>query len=202
MGRVCFNNSSPNESLEGALGGIPLDASNTYSPPCMGGHIESQHPRNKERLACACQMSLYNFAGLTSDAYHGGPYGVQTLSERFIHNCGYLSFSNTLTAKMSLFATMKSNRFIGRCYNYGKPHDLTPRVHPSNRVSKRAFRYFQSFARWRPMTPLSSTISSKNSPPSICSRSCHLTQSILNPTLRGSSSLAWVLNATWSVQWP
>ncbi len=87
-GCVCLDNSSPNDSMEGALGGIPFDASNTSSPPCMGGHIESPCPSNKERLARARQTSLYNIAGLASDAYHGGPYGVQTLSERFIHNCG------------------------------------------------------------------------------------------------------------------
>ncbi len=85
--------------MEGALGGVPLDASNTSNLPCMGGHIESPRPSDKERLACACQTSLYNIAGLASDAYHGGPYGVQTLSERFIHNCGYASFSDTLSAK-------------------------------------------------------------------------------------------------------
>ncbi len=64
-----------------------------------GGHIESPCPSDKERLARAHQTSLYNIAGLALDAYHGGPYGVQTLLKRFIHNCGYASFSNTLTAK-------------------------------------------------------------------------------------------------------
>ncbi len=99
MGCVRLDNSSPNEPVEGALGGVPLDASNTTSSPCMGGHIESPCPSDKEHLARACQTSLYNIAGLALDAYHGGPYGVQTLLERFIHNCGYVSFSNTLTAE-------------------------------------------------------------------------------------------------------
>jgi hypothetical protein len=85
--------------MEGALGGIPLDASNMSTSPCIGGHIESPRLSDKEHLACARQTSLCNIVGLASDAYHGGPYGVQTLLERFIHNCGYASFSNTLSAK-------------------------------------------------------------------------------------------------------
>ncbi len=53
-GRVRLDDSSPNESVEGAFGGVPLDASNTPTPSCMGGHIESPRPSNKERFAHAC----------------------------------------------------------------------------------------------------------------------------------------------------
>ncbi len=167
-GRVCLNNSSPNEFVNGALGGIPLDASNTSSPPYMEGHIKSPCPSDKERLARACQTSLYNIAVLLWRPTMGVLMGYKPSQRDSFITMAMRHSQILLPPKTSLFATMKSN-IIRRCYNYGKTHDPMPRVHPLNGFSKRAFRYSQSFARWRPTMPLSSTISSKNSLPFIYS---------------------------------
>ncbi len=98
-GRVCIDDPSLQEPVEGALGGIPRDTHDTSAHLCMGGIIDSPCPSVKEHLARACKTSIYNIAGLACDDYHGGSYGVQILLKAFIHNCGYASFTNTLSAK-------------------------------------------------------------------------------------------------------
>jgi hypothetical protein len=61
----------------------------------VGGPIKSQQPSNKERLAQARGVGLFDIAGLATTEYHGRHHGVQELTILFIHNCGYQSFSNT-----------------------------------------------------------------------------------------------------------
>ena len=63
----------------------------------MGGPVTSPRPSDKERLARSRGVGLFDIAGLATDAYHGGAHGVQTLTVAFIHNCGYQSFSNTIS---------------------------------------------------------------------------------------------------------
>ncbi len=72
-----------------------MDTSNSDSvvPPCQGGPIASPRPRDKERQARQLHTSLFNIAGLASPEYHGEMAGVNKLSLRFIHACGYNSFS-------------------------------------------------------------------------------------------------------------
>jgi hypothetical protein len=73
----------------------PVDTSNSDSvvPPCQGGPIASPQPRDKERQARQLHTSLFDTAGLASPEYHGEMAGVNELSLRFIHACGYNSFS-------------------------------------------------------------------------------------------------------------
>ncbi len=65
----------------------------------MGGLIKSPQPSNKERLARARGVGLFDIAGLATTEYHGGQHGVHELTVLFIHNCGYQSFSNTVSPK-------------------------------------------------------------------------------------------------------
>jgi hypothetical protein len=55
----------------------------------VGGPIKSPQPSNKERLAWACGIGLFDIASLATTEYHGGHHGVQELTVLFIHNCGY-----------------------------------------------------------------------------------------------------------------
>jgi hypothetical protein len=61
----------------------------------VGGPIKSPRPSDKECLARARGVGLFDIAGLATTEYHGGHHGVQELTVLFIHNCGYQSFSNT-----------------------------------------------------------------------------------------------------------
>jgi len=63
----------------------------------VGGPVTSPHPSDKERLARSRGVGLFDIAGLATEDYHGGTQGVQALMVKFIHNCGYQSFSNTLS---------------------------------------------------------------------------------------------------------
>ncbi len=70
-----------------------VDAKDTI----VGGPIKSPRPSNKERLARARGVGLFDIAGLATTEYHGGQHGVPELTVLFIHNCGYQSFSNTVS---------------------------------------------------------------------------------------------------------
>ncbi len=63
----------------------------------VGGPVKSPWPSNKERLACARGVGLFDTAGLATMEYHGGYHGVPKLTVPFIHSCGYQSFSNTVS---------------------------------------------------------------------------------------------------------
>ena len=63
----------------------------------VGGPITSPRPSDKERLARSRGVGLFDIAGLATEKYHGGTQGVQALTVTFIHNCGYQSFSNTIS---------------------------------------------------------------------------------------------------------
>jgi hypothetical protein len=70
---------------------------NGTSDNIVGGPITSPRPCDKERLARARGVGLFDIAGLATTEYHGGPHGVPELTVHFIHNCGYQSFSNTVS---------------------------------------------------------------------------------------------------------
>ncbi len=67
------------------------------NPPILGGPVESPRPSDKERLACLRQVGLFDIRGLATPKYHGGNLGVRVLMVQFIHECGYRSFSNTMS---------------------------------------------------------------------------------------------------------
>jgi hypothetical protein len=77
-----------------ACTGAPKDGSNKRN---VGGPITLPRPSNKERLAQSRGVGLFDIAGLATTEYHGGSHGVQELTVMFIHNCGYQSFSNTVS---------------------------------------------------------------------------------------------------------
>jgi hypothetical protein len=59
----------------------------------MGGHIVSPHDSDHERIAWERKTSRYDIVNLATPRYHGNDKGVMVLSEKFICNCGYNSFS-------------------------------------------------------------------------------------------------------------
>ncbi len=63
----------------------------------MGGPVKSPCPSNKEYLAQSCGVGLFDIANLATTEYYGGHHGVLDLTVTFIHNCGYQSFSNTVS---------------------------------------------------------------------------------------------------------
>ena len=63
----------------------------------VGGPVTSPRPSNKERLARSRGIGLFDIAGLALVDYHGGTEGIQDLNVSFIHNCGYQSFSSTVS---------------------------------------------------------------------------------------------------------
>jgi hypothetical protein len=67
------------------------------------GPVTLPRPSDKERLARSRGVGLFNIAGLATEEYHGGTQGVQALTVTFIHNCGYQSFSNTISPEDVLF---------------------------------------------------------------------------------------------------
>jgi hypothetical protein len=42
-------------------------------------------------------VGLFDIRNLASEKYHGGDFGVQVLTVQFIHDCGYRTFSNTVS---------------------------------------------------------------------------------------------------------
>jgi hypothetical protein len=70
-----------------------VDAKDTI----VGGPIKSPQPSDKERLTRARGVGLFDIAGLATTEYHGGQHSVPELTVPFIHNCGYQSFSNTVS---------------------------------------------------------------------------------------------------------
>jgi len=54
----------------------------------VGGAVTSPRPSDKERLARSRGIGLFDIAGLQ---------GIQDLNVSFIHNCGYQSFSSTVS---------------------------------------------------------------------------------------------------------
>jgi hypothetical protein len=73
--------------------GTSKDGSNKQN---VWGGVKSPRPSDKERMARARGVGLFDIAGLATTEYHGGSHGVQELTVKFIHNCGYQSFSNTV----------------------------------------------------------------------------------------------------------
>jgi hypothetical protein len=63
----------------------------------VGGAVRLPQPSNKERLARAHGIGLFDIAGLATTEYHGGYHGVPELTVAFIHNCGYQSFYNMVS---------------------------------------------------------------------------------------------------------
>ena len=74
--------------------GAQVDGSNVL---IVGRAVTLPQPSNKERLAWSCGIGLFNIAGLATIGYHGGSQGIQDLTVSFIHNCGYQTFSNTVS---------------------------------------------------------------------------------------------------------
>ncbi len=75
-----------------------VDLSQSASdPPVLVGPVESPCPSDKERLAGLRQVGLFDIWGLATAKYHGGDLGVRVLTVQFIHECGYRSFSNTMS---------------------------------------------------------------------------------------------------------
>ena len=72
-----------------------------------GGPVTSPQPSDKERLAQSCGVGLFDIAGLATIGYHGGLQGVQDLTVLFIHNCGYQTFSNTVSPEDILLCFSK-----------------------------------------------------------------------------------------------
>jgi hypothetical protein len=63
-----------------------------HEPPLMGGQITSPRSTDKERQARLLKLSHHNVAGLACNEYHGGPTGINELTLKFIHACGYQTF--------------------------------------------------------------------------------------------------------------
>ncbi len=63
----------------------------------MGGPIKSPRPSNNECPAQSCGADLFDIASLATIEYNGGNHGVSDLTVTFIRNCGYQTFSNTVS---------------------------------------------------------------------------------------------------------
>jgi hypothetical protein len=91
----------------------------------VGGAIKSPRPSDKEWLARARWVGLFDIAGLATTEYHGGQHGVPELTVPFIHNCRYQSFSNTVSPEDALicFGEIKQihRKVLQSWYN---PHTL------------------------------------------------------------------------------
>ena len=61
--------------------------------PQWGGAIVSPRASDCKRIAREWKTSHYDIAHLASPRYHGNDEGVMVLTEKFICNCGYNSFS-------------------------------------------------------------------------------------------------------------
>ncbi len=63
-----------------------------HKPPFMEGQITSPRSTDKERQARLLKLSCHDVDGLACNEYHGGPTGVNELTLKFIHACGYQTF--------------------------------------------------------------------------------------------------------------
>jgi hypothetical protein len=63
-----------------------------HEPPFMGGQIMSPRSTDKERQARLLKLSCHDVAGLACNEYHSGPAGINELTLKFIHACGYQTF--------------------------------------------------------------------------------------------------------------
>ncbi len=69
------------------------DRTATYDIPINGVPIVSPRASDRERIARERKTSRYDIANLATTRYHGDEAGVLVLTEKFICNCGYNSFS-------------------------------------------------------------------------------------------------------------
>ena len=84
--------------------GAQVDGSNVL---IVGRAVTLPQPSNKERLARSRGIGLFDIAGLATVGYHGGSQGIQDPTVLFIHNCGYQTFSNTVSPEDILLCFSK-----------------------------------------------------------------------------------------------
>jgi hypothetical protein len=66
----------------------------------MGGAIVSPRASDRERIAREQKTSRYDIANLATTRYHGDEAGVLVLTEKFICDCRYNSFSPESTEEV------------------------------------------------------------------------------------------------------
>ena len=64
----------------------------TSSLPILGGKIKTPRSTDPARRARTMKTSRFDLAGLADTGYHIGDFGVDTLTELIISNCGYQTF--------------------------------------------------------------------------------------------------------------
>jgi hypothetical protein len=157
----------------------------------MAGPIKSPRPSNKERLAQSCGVGLFDIANLATTEYHGGHHGVSDLTVIFIHNCGYQSFSNTVSPEDILICYREIQRIhwkiLQSWYNL---HTFVsgPSI---ERILDRGFQAFSKLRTSKSKMLSNSTISSRSSPMLTSFHSCHSMPSIWGIILK--VYLCWVL---------
>jgi hypothetical protein len=162
--------------------------------PFLGGPVESPRPSDKERLARQRQVGLFDIRGLATPRYHGGDLGVRVLTVQFIHECGYRSFSNTMSPEDVLLSYGKIIQ-VYRKVEQSWFNTCTQTSGPSvERILERGLTVFpklhkHSISRKRS----TSTINYRSSPPLTSSHSCLLMPSALSSTSKAPLSQALAL---------
>jgi hypothetical protein len=140
----------------------------------VGGPIKPLRPNNKERLARACGVGLFDIAGLATTEYHGGHHGVQELTVPFIHNCGYQSSSNTDSPEDILICFGEIQQIHRKVLQswYNPPTLVSgPSI---ARILDKGFQAFPKLQTLDSRMPLSFTTNSRICPRTTSSHSCLL----------------------------
>jgi hypothetical protein len=69
------------------------DRTAAYDIPTMGGLNVSPRASDRKSIAWEQKTSRYDIANIATPHYHGNDKGVMVVTEKFICNCGYKSFS-------------------------------------------------------------------------------------------------------------
>ena len=65
----------------------------------LGGSFQqiiSPRVDDREKIARDRKLSIFDIPGLANDLYHGGSDGVEELTDTFLNECGYNSFTRTV----------------------------------------------------------------------------------------------------------